>query len=173
MKTEKEWGQDILNITMRIHQEHPELSKYIEELPQRVFPKGKKKLNIAFLEDYYNSLEELIGEYSKTHSIEAIRMKEKNKLLGYPLYPPSEDIYNMGKKVKDLDPSDLSKKKSRNKNPGFFNEKSFEEDMSGDDLDVPGSELDNQQESVGSEDEENNYYSIGSDNHNDLEEDNG
>jgi len=33
--------------------------------------------------------------------------------------------------------------------------------------------LDDQQESVGSEDEENNYYSLGGDAHNDLEEDNG
>lgn len=43
--------------------------------------------------------------------------------------------------------------------------------MSGADLDVPGSELDNQQENVGSEDKENNYYSLSGDNHNDLEED--
>ena len=44
--------------------------------------------------------------------------------------------------------------------------------MSGDDLDVPGSELDDQQESIGSEDEENNYYSLGGDDHNDLDENN-
>lgn len=37
-------------------------------------------------------------------------------------------------------------------------------------LDVPGSELDDEEELIGSEDEENNYYSIGGDNHNDLEE---
>ncbi len=54
-----------------------------------------------------------------------------------------------------------------------MNEKNFYDDMSGGDLDIPGSELDDQQESVGSEDEENNYYSLGGDNHNDLEEDNG
>jgi hypothetical protein len=47
-----------------------------------------------------------------------------------------------------------------------------EEDMSGGDLDIPGSELDDAQEEIGSEDEENNHYSIGGDNH-DLEEDNG
>ena len=47
------------------------------------------------------------------------------------------------------------------------------ENRMGSDLDVPGSELDDQQESVGSEDEENNYYSLGGDNHNDLEEDKG
>lgn len=51
------------------------------------------------------------------------------------------------------------------------NPEAVEEDELGSDLDVPGSELDDQQESVGSEDEENNFYSIGGDNHNDLEED--
>lgn len=54
---------------------------------------------------------------------------------------------------------------------GKGNEKVFSEDMVGDDLDVPGSELDDKQEFIGSEDEENNYYSIGGDNHNDLDED--
>ena len=58
------------------------------------------------------------------------------------------------------------------------NEQDFEENLAerysvGDGLDVPGSELDNKQENIGSEDEENNYYSIGGDNHVDLEEDQG
>ena len=39
------------------------------------------------------------------------------------------------------------------------------------DLDVPGSELDDANEDVGEEDEENNYYSLGGDNHDSLEED--
>lgn len=43
-------------------------------------------------------------------------------------------------------------------------------DFTGKDLDVPGSELDDAAESTGSEDEENNSYSIGGDGHNDLEE---
>lgn len=46
-------------------------------------------------------------------------------------------------------------------------------DFTGKDLDVPGSELDDAAESVGSEDEENNGYSIGGDDHNDLEENKG
>lgn len=37
-------------------------------------------------------------------------------------------------------------------------------------LDVPGSELDDEQENIGSEDEENNYYCIGGDDHNNLDE---
>ena len=40
-------------------------------------------------------------------------------------------------------------------------------DVSGDDLDVPGAELDDENEALGTEDEENNPYSLGSDNHND------
>jgi hypothetical protein len=44
-------------------------------------------------------------------------------------------------------------------------------DFSGKDLDIPGSELDDASESIGSEDEENNSYSLGGDNHEDLEED--
>lgn len=53
-------------------------------------------------------------------------------------------------------------------NPGGDNnEKDFGDDVSGGDLDVPGSELDDEQERIGSEDEENNYYSLGGDRHND------
>jgi len=43
-------------------------------------------------------------------------------------------------------------------------------DMSGDDLDVPGSELDDADAEIGEEDEENNPFSIGGDRHEDLEE---
>ncbi|MEP7127744.1 MAG: hypothetical protein ABI729_02700 [Chitinophagales bacterium] len=43
-------------------------------------------------------------------------------------------------------------------------------DMAGSDLDVPGSELDDDDEIIGSEDEENNTYSIGGDRHDDLED---
>jgi hypothetical protein len=51
------------------------------------------------------------------------------------------------------------------------NEKDFKDDVSGNDLDIPGSELDDDQENIGSEDEENNYYSLGGDNHENLDED--
>lgn len=42
-----------------------------------------------------------------------------------------------------------------------LNEKSFGKERSGDDLDVPGAEEDNRDEQAGSEDEENNEYSLG------------
>lgn len=39
------------------------------------------------------------------------------------------------------------------------------------DLDIPGSELDDNNENIGEEDEENNYYSLGGDRHESQEED--
>lgn len=45
--------------------------------------------------------------------------------------------------------------------------------MTGEDLDVPGSEADEAKGNSGNEDEENNYYSLGGDDHKDLEEDKG
>ncbi len=87
-----------------------------------------------------------------------------------PVYPAEDDIYHKSKKEGSIDPADVDKRKASNEKKGTANEKEFEEDISGNDLDVPGSELDDDMEDIGSEDEENNFYSIGGDNHNDLEE---
>jgi hypothetical protein len=105
-------------------------------------------------------------------AIEKTGPKEALLLPGYPHYPPSEDIYVQGQPDRDLDPDNPGEEKAPNEEIDTPNEKEFDDDLTGEDLDVPGSELDDQQESVGSEDEENNYYSLGGDNHNDLEEDN-
>jgi hypothetical protein len=101
--------------------------------------------------------------------------KEKIDLPGYPLYPAGEDIFNKSKEERNINPEDISKTKELNENnkDGKNNEKDFVEDRSGSDLDVPGSELDDEQEKIGSEDEENNYYSLGGDDHDDLDEDKG
>lgn len=162
MKRIAELQHDIQEITLTIDQEFPELSKSIMEMP--VNDTDNELLHVQHLEEHYNDLVDMYEEHSKPH----INTKEKNKtkrsnISSYPLYPPSEDIYSQGKQ----EPS------APNEVVGIMNEKDFNEDMSGDDLDVPGSELDDEQERIGSEDEENNYYSIGGDNHNDLDEDNG
>ncbi|WP_462251153.1 hypothetical protein [Ferruginibacter sp.] len=90
-------------------------------------------------------------------------------------YPAKEDIYNKFLKEEAVDPEDISKIKEYNEENEIEknNEKDFSEDVSGSDLDIPGGELDDEQEAIGNEDEENNYYSLGGDNHNDLEEDKG
>ena len=101
--------------------------------------------------------------------------RKKENLQGYPLYPDSEDIYSKYHEEKEINPEDITRiKESVEKaKPGTANEKDFNDDESGSDLDVPGSELDDEQEIIGSEDEENNYYSLGGDDHNDLDEDMG
>lgn len=72
-----------------------------------------------------------------------------------PVYAAGEDIYKKDKEVPFAEEKD---------------EKLHTESAFG--LDVPGSEADDQDEELGEEDEENNYYSLGGDDHNDLEETN-
>jgi hypothetical protein len=67
MKSEIEWEQDIIHLTIKIHQEYPELSKYLKEMPIREPAKDRKGINIQNLEEYYNSLLALWQTYSKTH----------------------------------------------------------------------------------------------------------
>jgi hypothetical protein len=167
MKSITELERDIVNITLKIHHEFPELSKYIGEIPGGTSEKDNHLLGINKLKEYYDSLTIVVSEYAKTYET-IIKNKESNDLNsdGYPHYPPSEDIYNQDKQETLLNPEDLSKNKTPNEKAGTSNERTFEEQMTGYDLDVPGSELDNEQENVGSEDEENNYYSLGGDNHN-------
>jgi hypothetical protein len=90
-------------------------------------------------------------------------------LPGYPLYPANEDIFSKYTEAKDINPEDTSQTKESDEHyeAGGNNEKDFSDDVSGSDLDVPGSELDDEQERVGNEDEENNLYSLGGDSHND------
>src|SRR5436190_15070646 len=100
--------------------------------------------------------------------------EDVNKVFpDYPVYPEEEDIYNQFKKASDVNPEDISQKKDfvETTLSGKKKGKTEEADHLSGDLDVPGSELDNDLESTGSEDEENNYYSLGGDNHEDLEDD--
>ncbi|MGA7720401.1 MAG: hypothetical protein WCA84_04415 [Ignavibacteriaceae bacterium] len=98
--------------------------------------------------------------------------KEENTFPGYSTYPNRDDIYNKDKE-EDLNPEETSRIKKPYKRPGKKKEKNIMEDATGSDLDVPGSESDEMEENEGSEDEENNYYSLGGDDHNDLDEDKG
>ena len=75
-------------------------------------------------------------------------MAKKKKVWGDPEYPASEDIYSRNKK-EELDDETTEVPKG---------------------LDVPGSELDDADENIGEEDEENNYYSLGGDDHDALDE---
>lgn len=92
----------------------------------------------------------------------ATNEKEIEKNLNQLDYPTNEDIYNQEEKVKNINPDTINIENGIDQKEGEWNENSFnthEENKLGDNLDVPGSELDDTQEEIGSEDEENNYYS--------------
>ena len=101
--------------------------------------------------------------------------EEENNLPGYPAYPSSEDIYSNYVEERDINPEDISRTKEfvKKHSGGTGHGKDFDDDVPGSDLDIPGSELDDNMEFIGSEDEENNYYSLGGDDHDNLEEDQG
>ena len=99
--------------------------------------------------------------------------EEKQKATpGYPLYPESEDIYMKYQKKTIPTSEDIAKLLESNENEKIQinNENDSVGEIPGNDLDIPGSELDDQQENIGNEDEENNYYSLGGDDHDDLDE---
>lgn len=174
MKTKEELEADILALTMKIQKEFPELSKYIAEMPHKIPNKDTEELETKNFEHYYSSLHNIYTEYLNSHTSKNIDAdKAMEPFPGYPLYPASDDIYNKGFKEGIVNPEDPSTQKAPNEIGHSANEKDFETDRSGDDLDIPGANLDNQQESIGSEDEENNYYSLGGDNHIDLDENRG
>lgn len=96
---------------------------------------------------------------------------DKNKPLkdweGDPKYSEEEDIFSKGKKLR-IDPDDIGKVGKDKIELEEDTELNAEMDEG---LDVPGAELDDADEFIGEEDEENNYYSLGGDDHDDLEDD--
>lgn len=90
------------------------------------------------------------------------RQNLEDKKFPLPVYKKEDDIYNKEEEVPLDEEGQQVKKKPVNSDETADN-----------DLDVPGAELDNANEAIGEEDEENNYYSLGGDNHENLEEDKG
>ncbi len=67
MKTEKELNSDILAITMKIQATHPELYKFINEMPVKASDPARE-VDLKGLSDYYDSLVELLEKYNATHT---------------------------------------------------------------------------------------------------------
>lgn len=68
MKTVKELNDAILDITMKIRNEYPELSKYLSEMPITVPDILDPKINVTTLTDYYSSLENILKNYIPNHT---------------------------------------------------------------------------------------------------------
>ncbi len=93
--------------------------------------------------------------------------KQPDELPGYPIYPPGEDVFSQWRNdretaIEDAPEIDLPLEKNlpeRRNSPDFTDDVAGGNEL-GSELDVPGSELDDAQEKIGSEDEENNFYSL-------------
>ncbi len=68
METEKKkLNAKILAITIRINDQFPELSKYIEEMPVTIPNEQHPKITQTNLETYYNSLSSILNKYILEH----------------------------------------------------------------------------------------------------------
>lgn len=63
MKTIEDWNSKILTITLKIKDQYPELSKYLEEMPITIPDKKYPIITSKILQDYYNSLTSLLDNY--------------------------------------------------------------------------------------------------------------
>ena len=125
---------------------------------ENLTPKGRnvdfqlKEGNLVPLDDFANTpFEEAVEESGEDLGIVA----------GTDADVTDEDLLLLGEKDQDMDMGEDEEVKG---NGSLI-------DLAGDELDMPGTELDDANESIGEEDEENNYYSLGGDRHENLEED--
>lgn len=65
MKSKIELEQDIIKIINTIHNDYPELTKYISEMPDK--DSGDDNVNTKNFEVYYQSLVDIVKKYSNTH----------------------------------------------------------------------------------------------------------
>lgn len=67
MRTEAELNNKILSISMVIRDEYPELMKFLNEMPITIPDEKKPEINTKILEDYLNSLQEMLKKYAPNH----------------------------------------------------------------------------------------------------------
>jgi hypothetical protein len=62
METEHELNQKIISVTMLIQELHPELSKYLNEMPVTIPNEEHPHINIEILKEYYDSLLQILKD---------------------------------------------------------------------------------------------------------------
>lgn len=67
MQTEEDLNKDILTITMDIRENHPELSKYLDEMPVTIPNKENPEITLKALKAYKHSLTSLLSKYEQGH----------------------------------------------------------------------------------------------------------
>ncbi len=67
MKTETELNENILKITMTIRNEFPELMKFLNEMPETIPNEESPEINKKILQEYFNSLLDILRKYAPNH----------------------------------------------------------------------------------------------------------
>jgi hypothetical protein len=67
MKTEQDLNASILELTMKIRNVRPELSKYINEMTETIPDKSNPKITLKDLKEYHDSLETFLLKYEQEH----------------------------------------------------------------------------------------------------------
>lgn len=62
-KIKKELNSKIMEITMKIKDNYPELSKYLEEMPVTIPAKKDPEITLNQLKVYYESLNSMVNKY--------------------------------------------------------------------------------------------------------------
>jgi len=69
METKNEINKDIINATLGIQTDFPELSKYINEMPVTIPNLANPEITTNNLKDYNDSLNVLVTKYSKSEKL--------------------------------------------------------------------------------------------------------
>lgn len=83
MKTEKSLNAEIFLILAEINNKYPELSSFLNEMPMP--NNNNASITIEILENYYQSLSDLLNDYSINHKSSIVIQKECN-------YNPNRNI---------------------------------------------------------------------------------
>ena len=67
METENNLNEKIMIVINRIKNKHPELLKYLDEMPMTIPKENNPEINITILKEYYESLEKIEKEIDKSH----------------------------------------------------------------------------------------------------------
>ena len=67
MQVEKKITEKILKITMTIGDYYPELSKYLNEMPETIPDVSNPEIDKKILLEYYNSLDSMLKDYIPNH----------------------------------------------------------------------------------------------------------
>jgi hypothetical protein len=74
MEAESELNIRILKITMLIRKDYPELSKYLLEMPETIPGIENPEMNKKVLNEYLNSLKEILDKYAPNHRIDILKI---------------------------------------------------------------------------------------------------